>query len=150
MWTVLKLPELIRSDFICSGILEIAYFRQNQLSFRLYNFNMSHSTTTLKWDKWNCIVMLVMLGIWWQKWQLRHQHLCYPVTVEQWNVSLSLATYSTPSVGIEKTRWNIRWAKSSLIGSRSLAELLPKFIPINKIQNLILEYDSVSSNAHCN
>ena len=55
MWTVLKLPELIRSDFICSGILEIAYFRQNQLSFRLYNFNMSHSTTTLKWDKWNCI-----------------------------------------------------------------------------------------------
>ena len=48
MWTVLKLPELIRSDFICSGILEMAYFRQNQLYFRLYNGNKSHSTTMMK------------------------------------------------------------------------------------------------------
>ena len=69
MWTVLKLPELIRSDFICSGILEMAYFRQNQLYFRLYNGNKSHYTTMMKsrhcifnWCWWMLLIKIMTVS----------------------------------------------------------------------------------------
>ena len=89
MWTVLKLPELIRKDFIWSGILKnLIISMYDSLSDRLYFIANTYSET----------------------------------------------------VGIEKTRSNIRWAKSSLTGSRSVPELLPKSNPIKQITNRILNW----------